>query len=130
MASGNVTSWRPKSYILRYTMKKILISFIILFVTSCSNFSPIASDICKISEEICYYANAICDLYGNLPDDSDDENVKANLLNSSVILKNIYSKSIELKRDENKLLNKSEVIHELILIRNQLKSTYEKLQQR
>lgn len=111
-------------------MKNFLILSSFLLFTYCSNFAPVASDICKISEEICYYANAICEIYGSIPESNKNESIKNDLFNSSIILKNIFSKSLILKRDENKLLDKSEVLNELILIRNKLKSTLEQLQER
>lgn len=108
-------------------MKTLFLSLLIFLFSACSQLSPVASDICKITEEICYYANAICELYAGNPGKESDPGINYQLQKSNYILQNI---SVDISRNllkEGKKKNPNEITPELIEVRNNLKNLYEKL---
>jgi hypothetical protein len=107
---------------------KIFISLfliLIFFLPACSNVNPIVSDVCEITEEICYYANLVCENFN--PDHSQVDNskeIKSELLELSNKLKVINVNTSSLSPFQ-KILAKDSIIYDLINIRDELKKIYE-----
>lgn len=108
-------------------MKKFFILFVISFTLfSCTpETNVVISDVCEITQEICYYANLICDSY--IPD------VDASIISSKKIneLKN-YANDLKYIYADQKIFPKAQATlsdqqkkYKLIEIRDQLKRIYE-----
>jgi len=110
-------------------MKKFFLFFVslILFFRfgSCGDIA-IADDICAITTDICWYAQAICEVYSTPVDETASPQIlKDQLVQASQNLQNLYSDLNQF----NKLYSPDteEIFRtELTKIRDRLKSIYEK----
>lgn len=93
----------------------------LIFLTNCNSQNLVVTEICEITDEICFYATSICDLYS-----ADSTKFK----NSNILFKNLNSSLDRLKQIDSFLsqstnkkasLTYSDLLNELILIRNDLK---------
>lgn len=108
-------------------MKTFLITilFFAALFSSCSNIDPVVSDVCSITEEICYYANLVCENFNKENSENIiDENEKTKLQQIVNDLK--YEAMFTSNNFSNKNpIHTSEVKYRLIQIRNELKKIYE-----
>lgn len=96
--------------------------FALNFYSGCSTIDPIVSDICSITDDICFYANSICDLYNQDSTQFKDSKFMFSKLTDSLDrLKQIHS---NLKQNQNKKisLSKSDLLIELQIIREDLRT--------
>lgn len=111
-------------------MKNFLIIFIVsLFIfPSCQNINPILSDVCEITEEICYYANLVCENFNsdNLQIKNSDE-VKKELQLIAQELKTVNVNTSTLSPQQ-KIISKDKVLYDLIEVRDRLKEIYQSQQ--
>ena len=93
-------------------------------LTSCSETPLIVDEICDITQEICYYANLVCDNF-NPPNSSFEKSneIKPDLKQISFDIKNVLDKT-NLMSSDMKIISRESVKAELIQIRNQLKNLY------
>ena len=103
----------------------IVIVSLLLF-PSCSETPQIISDVCDITQEICFYANLVCENFNEIdcPEDQKADAIKQlNSLNFEV--KNISDQSQDKSLAKN-FEYQQETKYRLIQIRNELKEMYEK----
>lgn len=103
-----------------FILALLLLNFTFLF-TKCSTVDPVLSDICQITDDICFYATSICDIYNS--DSTKFNNIRAiyaSLISDLDKLKQIKN---ELDPSINKTLkiNRDDIKKELNLIRSNLK---------
>lgn len=106
-------------------MKKLFLFFTLtLFFFSCSTANESISDVCGITQEICYYANMICDNYDStFTTKSDLQDLRNELKLVSGYLK------LEYNRDQNRKsfsgsLNNFDTKSLLVYSRDQLIQIY------
>lgn len=107
-------------------MKKIFLVLLVSFFLfpSCQNIDPILSDVCEITEEICYYANLVCENFNsdNMQIKNSDE-VKKELQLIAQELKTVNVNTSSLSPQQ-KIISKDKVLYDLIEIRDRLKEIY------
>jgi len=108
-------------------LKKFLLLFVISFsFFSCSpETNTIIENVCDITQEICYYANLICNNYNPATDAPIiDEKKMSELKLYAADLKSIYT-STQFPNKASAPLSNKMVNDKLIEIRDQLKRIYE-----
>lgn len=113
-------------------MKKIFLVLLVSFFLfpSCQNIDPIISDVCDITEEICYYANLVCENFNsdNLQiKNSDEVKKELQLIASELMTVNVNTSSLS---PQQKIISKDKVIYDLIEIRDKLKEIYQSQQKK
>ena len=104
-------------------MKKIflLIVFSSLIFTSCSTVNPIVEDICEITEDICFYANLVCDNWEPSKANSElDLNTKSELIALRDEMQFINA-TLQPNQQNNKKFSDEDLKIKLIMIRDDLK---------
>jgi hypothetical protein len=111
-------------------MKKIFLFlvFSILIFQSCAEIDPVVSNVCDITEEICYYANLVCENFNkDATDNLNEEKTKSEL----IAIVNDLKYEAEFTSNNSNLkssLQNSELKYRLLQIRNELKTLYEQQQ--
>lgn len=102
----------------------IVALFSLFLFPSCSETPQIISDVCDITQEICYYANLVCQNFNSIDCPEDQKNATLQKLNSlNFEVKNISDQS------SNKTLTKNfeyqqETKYRLMQIRDELRDLY------
>lgn len=108
-------------------MKKIfvVILFSLFFFPRCTEAPVIISDICTITDEICYYADLVCKnfIHNSTLKNSESEKI-SELKNISDILKFEFSK-MKMKEENLSDQDKNELKYKMLKIRNELREIYE-----
>lgn len=111
-------------------MKNFIVIFLfsLFLFPSCQNIDPIVSDVCEITEEICYYANLVCQNFN--PDNtqiknSDELKKELQLIAQELKVVGVNTSSLS---PHQKIISQDKVIYDLIEIRDRLKSIYESQQ--
>ena len=110
-------------------MKSLIFLFLFLpfLFSGCSNSSAIVSDICEVTQEICTYANLICDHFGHNPETAViEEATFKSLKKVDVELQKMFS----VHSQTGKVITQTErdqIYYDLIAMRNYLKKIYHDL---
>lgn len=109
-------------------MKKFFLllffSFSFFGFSNCGSV-PIASDICDLTTEICYYAQSICALFpGKALQKSQSQEIKTRILSAKNNLMNLHTDLNTLQKSLNPETEQY-FKEELLRIRDQLKLIYE-----
>lgn len=108
-------------------MKNLLLFFVpfLFLTTSCGTLPPIVEDVCEITEEICYYANLVCDNFQqNVPavEKVDQYKKELKIISSSLHRESLIANSLPNDRTN---LEHYDFKARLIQIRNELKALAE-----
>lgn len=103
-------------FILAFTLL-----FITGFISSCSTLDPVISDICQITDDICFYATEICDLYNADSIKFDNSSAVFAILTDNLYKLKLISQSLDPKSIKKVNLDNAYIKQELILIQQDLK---------
>lgn len=109
-------------------MYKFIILFFVavLFFPSCSQVDPIVDDVCEITQEICYWANLVCENFEPSTIESlEDDKLKSELIAVKEELQFVNALTTD-KQLNNKNFSNDDLKMKLIEVRDQLKRIYER----
>lgn len=103
----------------------VAILFSIFFFTNCSESPQIISDICTITDEICYYADLVCkNFHQNESLQKSQSSQISDLKNISDELKSEFI-SLQKFKSSGKEISENELKLRMLKIRNELKEIFE-----
>jgi hypothetical protein len=110
-------------------MIKIILSlFIILFsLNGCNTINTSTSELCKITDDICFYATNICKLSGNNSKVLEMRLSSLDRLSDISDKLKLFSQNLENNDNDKFQTVSSDDIYYLISLRNQLKEIYDDL---
>ena len=89
-------------------------------LSSCSETPIIVDEICEITQEICYYANLVCENFQPPSSTFEKSNeIKPDLKQISIDLKNVLNNS-DLMSNDMKIISRDNVKAQLVEIKNRL----------
>lgn len=109
-------------------MNKFIILFFVavLIFPSCSTVNPIVEDVCEITQDICYYANLVCDNFEPSKIESlEDDKLKSELIDLRTELQFLNVSSTN-NQQTTKIFSDEDLKFKLIEVRDQLKRIYER----